>query len=140
MSVTENNGVFEHLGIVQKADSKSVIVKILSESACAGCHAENMCSLTGKEEKLVEVRGSYNVSPGETVTIMMKKTIGFRAVILSYVIPLVVIVTALVIMLDITSSELLAGLISISVLIPYYFIIWLFRNQINDKFTFSLKN
>jgi len=36
-------------------------------------------------------------------------------------------------------SELPAGLISIGSLAPYYFLLFLFRNKISKKFTFSIK-
>lgn len=139
MAESVRNRIIEHAGVVQKSDNKSVTVKILSASACSDCHAEGFCSLSGSEEKIIEVRGSYNVAPGDNVTILMSQSTGLKAVLLSYIVPLVLMITVLVIMLTSSASELMAGFVSIAALAPYYFVIWLLRKRISDKFTFTLK-
>lgn len=136
---TGNSDIIEHTGIVQECDKKSVVVKILSLSPCSGCHAEGACTMSGMEEKKVVVQGSWNVTPGDNVTVLMKKSTGYAAVLLGYVLPLILLVSVLIIMTGSSVSELVAGLLSIAVLVPYYFIIWLIRKRINNKFTFTLK-
>jgi sigma-E factor negative regulatory protein RseC len=139
MTRSTKSDTIGHDGIVQKHDSNSVTVKILSESACSDCHAEGACSLSGKKEKIIEVHGSYNVVPGDNVTVLMKQSTGYTAVFLGYVIPLILLITMLVILASLSDSELIAGIGSIAILIPYYFLVWLFRNRINKKFTFTIK-
>jgi sigma-E factor negative regulatory protein RseC len=138
----ENSGnhiTIDHKGIVQKADEKSVTVMIKSDSACSGCHAEGACNLSGQSDKIVEVRGSYDVSPGDQVTIVMKQSMGYAALILGYILPIVPVITILFVLISRNVSELVAGLGAIAVLIPYYAILFLFRNRINEKITFTLK-
>src|SRR5450759_5104188 len=113
-------GTINHEGIVQKSDDKSVIVSISAASACSGCHAEGSCTLSGKEEKIIEVTGSYNVKPGDTVTIVMKQSMGFAALFLGYVLPLISVVAFLIIFISLNFTELVAGLASLAILIPYY--------------------
>jgi sigma-E factor negative regulatory protein RseC len=139
MSVSDNSGTIEHEGIVQKSDNESVIIKILSVSSCAGCHAEGLCTLSGVGEKTVVVPGTYNVAPGDTVTVLMKKSTGYSAVLLSYLFPLILMISALIVLIESSVSELVAGLVSIGVLVPYYFILWLLRKRISNNFTFKLK-
>jgi sigma-E factor negative regulatory protein RseC len=139
MSESGNTGIIEHEGIVQKSDNKSVTVKISSASACSGCHAEGYCTLSGVEEKIIEIPGSYNVGSGDNVTILMKKSTGYSAVLLGYVYPLIIMISTLVMMIRLSVPELTAGLISILILIPYYFVLWLFRKRISKNFTFTLK-
>ncbi|HAM09029.1 MAG TPA: Fis family transcriptional regulator [Bacteroidales bacterium] len=139
MKDSERTNTINHTGIVQKSDNESVTVIISSESACAGCHAKGICSLSGKEEKLVVVKGNYNVCEGETVTVVMKQSTGFTALFLGYLLPLILVVTSLGIMVTLRYPELLSGVLSIASLIPYYLILFFFRKKINDKFVFSIK-
>jgi sigma-E factor negative regulatory protein RseC len=131
--------VIRHTGIVQKSDNESVTVLITAESACKGCHAEGSCNLSGKEEKIVEVKGFYNVKEGDTVTVSMKQSTGFKALFLGYILPLLIVLTFLILFAYIGYSELAAGLLSLSSLLPYYLVLYFARKKINDKFIFSLK-
>ena len=130
----------EHDGIVQKSDNKTITVKISSESACSGCHAEGSCSLSGREEKIVEITGEYNFNPGDNVTVLMKKSMGYTALLLGYVFPFILVIAVLIFLVMLSVPEATAGLGSIAILIPYYFMLWLFRKRINNKFTFTLKS
>jgi sigma-E factor negative regulatory protein RseC len=128
-----------HEGIVQKIKDKSVIVSISAVSACSGCHAEGSCTLSGKEEKIIEVSGIYNVKPGDKVIVLMKQSMGYAALTLGYLLPLISVITVLIILISIKVPELTAGISSLAILIPYYAILYFFRNRINEKFTFTLK-
>ncbi|MBK8883522.1 MAG: SoxR reducing system RseC family protein [Bacteroidales bacterium] len=138
MRTLGHHTTFCHKGIVQKIENKSVLVVITAHSACSGCHAAEACTMTGKEEKIIEVKGLYNVKPGDEVTIFMKQSNGYLAVLLAYVIPLVTILFSLIIFLTLKMPELTAGLLSLIMLIPYFTILYLFRNRINERFIFTL--
>lgn len=129
----------QHDGTVKKVDSNSVHVSITASSACSGCHAEGMCGISGKQEKIVDIKGRYNVSPGDTVTVLMEQSTGYKAVVLSYLIPIVIVIAGLITLSSLSASELTAGLVSISLLVPYFLILYLFRKRINRNFTFTLK-
>lgn len=139
MERLNNNETIQHEGVVQKADEKSVIVKIISYAACSGCHAEGFCTMSNKEDKLIEVTGNYNVNPGDNVIIMMNQSMGYTAILLSYILPLVAVLVLLIILISFSVSELAAGLFSLVILVLYYIILYLFRNKIDKKFTFTLK-
>jgi positive regulator of sigma E activity len=137
--MSANSGSIEHDGIVKSSDKKSVIVTISAPSACSGCHAEGMCSLSGRKEKTVEIPGVHNVLPGDSVTILMKQSTGYSAVFLGYVLPLILVVASLIILVSLSVTELAAGIGSLALLIPYYLTLYFFRNRIDKKFTFTLK-
>jgi sigma-E factor negative regulatory protein RseC len=139
MNSLEKSGIINHEGIVQKIDDKSVIVSISSSTACSGCHAEGSCNMAGKEEKIIEVTGRYNVHPGEKVTILMKQSMGYAALFLGYLLPLISVVTVLTILISIEVPELYAGMLSLAILLPYYLMLYFFRKRVNEKFTFTLK-
>lgn len=77
--------------------------------------------------------------PGDSVTVVMNKSMGYTAVLLGYVIPVILVVTFLIILGTLSLSELITGLGSLAVLIPYYSILWFFRNRINNNFRFTIK-
>jgi len=139
MSKQENNECIEHDGIVEKSGSDHLTVRITSASACGGCHAEGTCTMSGISEKLIDVTGSYNVSPGDKVTVLMKQSAGFTALFFGYVFPLILVLVILIILISLSLPELTAGLGAIAVLIPYYGTLWLLRNKIGKKFIFSIK-
>lgn len=132
-------GTIEHDGVVQRSDNKSVTITISSASACSGCRAENSCSLSQKEEKIVVVQGYYNVGPGDRVKVLMKKTMGYSALFYGYISPLILVIMMLVILSSLKVPEIAAGAGSIGILLPYYLILFLFRKQISKKFTFTIK-
>ncbi|TFG41044.1 MAG: Fis family transcriptional regulator [Bacteroidia bacterium] len=139
MKESGSQGTIKHDGTVKKADGNSVLVSITSNAACSGCHGEGLCGISGKEEKIIVVKGRYDVSPGDQVTVLMKQSTGYKAVVFSYLIPLVIVVASLIIFNLLSFNELTAGLISISLLVPWFLILYLFRNKINRSFTFTLK-
>jgi sigma-E factor negative regulatory protein RseC len=139
MTNSASSGIINHEGIVQRNDGNAVIVSISSVSACSGCHAEGSCSMSGKEEKIIEVFGTYNFNPGDKVMVLMKQSVAFTALLLGYVFPFIVLTGVLITMISFKVPELISGLLSIAILIPYYTILYFLRRKINTKFTFTLK-
>ena len=140
MSNQGKSPTINHKGIVQKIGSNSVLVAISPSTACSGCHAEGSCSLAGKEEKIIEVSGFYKLSPGDTVEVQMEQSMGFAALFLGYVFPFLVVLISLIILISLSVAELVSGLVSIAMLIPYYLVLMSFRKRINEKFTFKIKS
>ena len=131
--------VIQHDGIVKKVDTNTITVTLLTSCACSGCHAEALCNLSGKEYKSIEIKGNFNFSTGDRVTVLMKQSMGYRAVIIGYLIPLFLVVSGLSVMISLGIKELIAGLGSLAILIPYFMVLHLFRERINRSFTFSIR-
>jgi sigma-E factor negative regulatory protein RseC len=127
-----------HKGIVQKSEDNNTLVIINAVTACSGCHSEGTCSLSGKEEKIIEVTGPYNLKPGDEVIVHMKRSMGYTALLLAYLVPLAIILISLIVLISLNLPELTAGLVSVGMLIPYFAILFLFRKQIDNKFIFTL--
>jgi sigma-E factor negative regulatory protein RseC len=139
MKKSGSHGTIQHAGTVKQVEENSVLVSITSNSACSGCHAEDVCNISGKEEKTISLRGRYNVQPGDNVTVEMSESMGMKAVVLSYVMPVVIIIAGLVVFSSLSISEAASGLAAISLLLPYFIILYIFRKYINRSFTFTLK-
>ena len=130
----------EQEGTVEEIAGHSVFVRIRQISACGNCHARSLCSMIGMKDKLIEADDhSLKLVPGETVNVIMKRSMGNRAVLLGYVIPFMLLITALLVFNSVTGEEWMAGLISVAVLVPYYYILHLLRDRLKKVFTFTLR-
>lgn len=128
-----------HEGIVQEVRDDNITVSFVSHPACSLCNLKNICSLADSEVKNLEIISQgNNYHVGEKVTVVLSQSSGFRAVFLGYILPLIIVCLSLVLLLKITNNEALAGLASISMLIPYYLILWLLRGVIKKNFKFRL--
>lgn len=132
--------MLEHKGIITKIENRTATINIEVESACASCHAKGMCTSLDKGTKQVFAQIEENeYEEGEIVNVQIKEATGIKAVLLAYFLPFVILTTTLILILHFTKSEALAGIVSIVILIPYYFILYLFRKRINKKFVIYIK-
>ncbi|MBR6184185.1 positive regulator of sigma(E), RseC/MucC [Bacteroidales bacterium WCE2004] len=130
-----------HRGRIVSVTPEFTTVEIVSESACAACHARGLCSLGDSKVKQVEVptRGWDNYTVGQEVSVVLRATMGHKAVWLAYVVPLLVMVAALLGILAAGGSELLAGLGAIGAVAVYYGVIWLLRDRLRKEYVFNIK-
>lgn len=128
-----------HEGSVQQTYGNSVTVLLSPRTNCTGCLEKNSCNISGRENKIVTISGNYNVRPGDSVIVLMKQSMGYFALFLGYLLPLFLVVLLLVLLLILSVNELVSGLLSIAVLIPYYMLLIVFRKEINKKISFTLK-
>ncbi len=129
-----------HDGIVQSAGTDRVFVRILSQSACSSCHSKSLCSALDIKEKIIEIETpeARAFTAGEAVTVSMAETSGWKAVVLAYFLPFVILMTVLVAAVDITGSEMAGGLAALGILIPYYWMLYILRKFIKKNFIFSV--
>jgi sigma-E factor negative regulatory protein RseC len=135
-----NDKNIEHEGIVREADEKSVTVLLSRLSACSGCHSEKSCGISGNTEKIVNIRGRFDLRPGDHVVVTMKQSLGYSALFIGYLMPLLIVLLFLIIFISLSVNELYAGIFSIGVLIPYYSGLFVYRKYIDKKFSFTIKS
>lgn len=130
----------EHSGIVEQIDGDQIKVLIMQQSACSECHAKSLCSVADKKEKIIEVISSDpTLKVGDRVIIYGESSIGLQAVLLAFIIPFVLIFLALLIFQHFIENELMAGILALLVLVPYYLILFLSNKRLNNKFQFKIK-
>ena len=134
MSTSE---IINYEGIVKEHDSEHVTVHITSEQACTECHSQGVCSLS--ENKIIDIAGNYNLKDGDCVTVQMKQSTGYSAVVLGYLIPFVVVIATLIILNVLNVKESHAGIIALLSVFVYYFCLLLYKKKISRKFEVSLK-
>ncbi|MCG8567874.1 MAG: SoxR reducing system RseC family protein [Desulfobacterales bacterium] len=139
--MSNNAAAITHPGIIEEIGEDHISVKILSQSACASCHAKGACTMADMEEKTIRVSAtdSQEWKPGQNVDVQMKKSLGPKAVLMGYVYPFLIVVIGLVLFSGILPSEGMAGLASLALLIPYYGFIYLIREKLQKTFTFEIK-
>ena len=130
-----------HEGRIVEINPEFTTVEILSSSACASCHAKGLCGMSEEEKKLIMVpTDPYTVyEEGEIVDVMTKKTMGLKAVWISYVIPLVILLILILSLSPVIGNEAYTGLAAIGGVALYYFIIWLIRDRLENEFVFYIK-
>ena len=130
-----------HEGVIASMSEDKVTVKITSYAACTSCHAKGACNISGSEdEKLLHIPvPDPNFSIGEKVRVILDRSLGFRALFLGYVLPFLLVLTVLLIMTAVGSNELVAGLISLAVLVPYYIGLILMRGKMERQFSFFIQ-
>jgi len=134
-----NSKSIEHKGRIDSIDDNKIIVSIISMSSCASCHAKGVCTAADMQEKSVEVYDYTNqYKVGEEVNVTLKQTLGFRALFLGYVLPFILVLFFLIVLTVITNNEAVSGLGSLLVLVPYYVTLFVLRDKIKKKFTFTL--
>ncbi len=132
--------MIEHEGIIDHIDGDVAHVKIDNVSACMSCHARGACGAADQEEKYLDVplQGA-TYQQGDPVYVQIAKHLGFRAVALGYVYPFLLLMAVLIGMLAAGAEELKAGGLALLSIIPYYLVLYLFRNRLAKSFTFSIK-
>jgi sigma-E factor negative regulatory protein RseC len=63
---------------------------------------------------------------------------GLTAVVIAYAIPLLFVILAVVVGLFVSKSEVVGGVTGLSVLVAYYFVLYLMRDRIKKKLVFTL--
>ena len=136
-----SNSEISHRGRIVSITPEVTTVEIVSESACASCHAKGLCSLGDSTVKQVELptRGWDNYRPGQEVDVVLRASMGHKAVWLAYLLPLLVMVAALLGTLSAGGTELTAGLIAIGAVALYYLVIWLLRGRLRNEYIFNIK-
>lgn len=130
-----------HRGKVVQVTPESTTVEIISSSACSACHASGVCGMSEYTKKAVEVptRVWENFTPGEEVNVVLKASMGHKAVWLAYVLPLLVLVAVLMGTLALGAGELTAGLGAIAGVALYYLFLWLFRDRLRNEYVFTIE-
>lgn len=136
-----NNKTIDHEGVVKSITPSVISVEILNKSMCAACHAKSACTMSDMSIKTINVPNLQNESyeVGEEVLIVMKKTLGLRAVWISYVIPLIILMILLLSLPHLNFSELGTGLGAVLGLCIYYLGVFLFKEKLAKEFTFAIE-
>lgn len=132
--------VLEHLGVVSAIDGKVVEVEFGVESACVECRAKDLCTKDG-ERRFVPVwePNAEYFSVGEQVMISVSETMGIKAAVWAYIVPVFVVLGALLGGNWARLGDAVTGLGALGALAVYYIVLWFFRKRIEKEIVFKIR-
>jgi sigma-E factor negative regulatory protein RseC len=127
-----------HTGKVISVGPQVTTVEIVSKSACASCHAASLCTAFESVRKEVEVPTdpSAGFAVGDEVEVQLRGSLGPKAAVLAYVIPLFILLI-LVVSLSFTGMhELAVAAVGLGGMALWYGILWLCRGSLEREYRF----
>ena len=130
-----------HEGTILEITPEFTSVEIVAQSACAACHARGLCGVADEKQKIIMVPTDpyATYKAGDKVLVLLKKSMGMKAVWISYVIPLFILMILILSLSSVTVHEVYAGLAGIGGVALYYLVIYLFRDKLANDFVFYIK-
>ena len=130
-----------HTGKVVSMTPQTTTVQIVSHAACSECHAAGVCGLSEYTEKAIEVPTSPSATygVGDEVQVVLKATMGLKAVWLAYFLPLVILLGVALGLIALGLSEVVAGLAGIGAVALYYGVLWLLRDRLRNEYVFTIQ-
>ncbi len=130
-----------HKGKVVKMTPQVTTVAILQHGACSQCHAAGLCGMSDMAEKTVEVPTDpyafYGV--GDEVEVLLKASMGMKAVWLAYFIPLLVLLAVVLLLSALHVGEVATGISALVAVGLYYLLLYLFRDKLKNEYIFTIK-
>lgn len=135
-------GEISHKGKIVSVERDRILVQIVSESACSACHAAGLCGASESRNKIVEVpaRMGLSYSVGQEVEVCLARRMGLKAVLFSYVIPLLILLILVLSLPWIGLGELACGLVSVGGIAVYYLLLYLCKDRLAQGYVFYIRN
>lgn len=129
-----------HSGIIDSILGENIKVRIVQTSACAACKVASHCNAAESKVKVVDVicadSTAYRV--GQEVVVSASKAVANRALLLGFGLPSLILVAVLLVALQFTGNEGLAAVAALGSLVPYYLLLWLFRDKVQQGISFRI--
>ena len=133
--------MIEHQGTIDNINGNQYTIRITQSSACSECHAKGACMAADTKVKMVDVvntSGQFKLH--ERVLLLGKTSIGYKAVLWAFVIPLILLISVIIASTSIWQvNELQAALLALVSLVPYYALLYIIRHKMGEKLAFSIK-
>ena len=133
--------IIKHRGVVEKIEGTHVVVRIVQTSACSACSAKGLCNASESKEKQIDVYGvqaSYRI--GEEVVVCGTTSMGMRAVLLAFGVPLLILLLALFVTMRITDGDaLLSACVALLAVMPYYLLVYFMKDKLDRTFSFTIE-
>jgi len=126
-----------HTGIVKEIGEGAIKVSIIVQSGCASCQIKGTCNMSEQTDKLLEIEcNPFEYKIGQQVLVKLKSSQGMNALFLGYVLPFLVLLTVMIIVSNLTNEEGIIGMAALASLVPYYIVLYYYRNKIKKIFTY----
>ncbi|MCR5050738.1 MAG: SoxR reducing system RseC family protein [Paludibacteraceae bacterium] len=132
--------MIRHTGVVLNTSEGVARVEIVQTGACAACKAKEMCTSSESRQKIIDAQMAEPMQPGDKVEVLVRERLAWRAVLLAYVLPFILMIAAIAI-LDLTTdwSEAVVGTLSLCSIALYYIGLGVFKHRLQKQFTFTAR-
>lgn len=151
--------MIKHDGIIIALNEDgTALVRIVQTSACAACKAKAMCaSAESAEKEMTAVLLSDNGRPmgygvldadkplleykvGDAVEVMVQQRMGWKAVVLAYLLPFFVMLAVMLIGNAIWAvREEILGTVALCAMALYYLVLGMFKDKLQKEFSFTAR-
>ena len=129
-----------HKGVVLTTDGEKAHVEILQTSACAACKAKHMCMSAESQQKIIDAVMLEPLKAGDEVEVIVREHLAWKAVLLAYIMPFVVMVGVIAVLDFLTDwSESLIGTLSLCAIALYYIGLSMFKHRLQKQFSFTAR-
>jgi len=132
----------EHEVVITGIQEKFYEAEMTVIASCAACQMKRVCSVSETDNRniIVQKKDDIDVKIGDRVTVFISQSKGLKAVFWGYVMPFLCMFLVLIIVGSITKNDAIAGISAILTLVPYYFVLYLVKDKINEKYKFHIKS
>lgn len=129
-----------HEGIVLSTDGKMAHIQIVQSSACSVCKAKAMCSSSESQAKEMDALMLEPMVPGDRAVVEVREHLAWRAVLLAYILPFVVMMVVIAV-LELTTGldEAVVGTLSLCAIALYYIGLSVFKHRLQKQFSFTAR-
>ena len=148
--------MIKHDGIIIALNEDgTALVRIVQTSACAACKAKAMCASAESAEKEMTVQltvDSLQLTVGDAVEVMVQQKMGWKAVVLAYLLPFFVMLAVMFIgnellaigdgqlaMGDGAKREAVLGTVALCAMAVYYLVLGMFKDKLQKEFSFTAR-
>ena len=136
--------MIKHDGIIIALNGDgTACVRIVQTSACAACKAKAMCASAESVEKEMTVQltvDSLQLTVGDAVEVMVQQKMGWKAVVLAYLLPFFVMLAVMLIGNAIWAvREEILGTVALCAMAMYYLVLGLFKDKLQKEFSFTAR-
>ena len=135
--------MIKHDGIIIALNEDgTALVRIIQTSACAACKAKAMCASAESAEKemTVVLLGDEQWAVGNEVEVMVQQKMGWKAVVLAYLLPFFVMLAVMLIGNAIWAvREEILGTVALCAMALYYLVLGMFKDKLQKEFSFTAR-
>ena len=148
--------MIKHDGIIIALNEDgTALVRIVQTSACAACKAKAMCASAESAEKemTVVLLDDEQWAVGDEVEVMVQQKMGWKAVVLAYLLPFFVMLAVMFIgngllamgdgatglLGDEAKREAVLGTVALCAMALYYLVLGMFKDKLQKEFSFTAK-
>ena len=148
--------MIKHDGIIIALNEDgTALVRIVQTSACAACKAKAMCASAESAEKEMTavLLGDEQWTVGNEVEVMVQQKMGWKAVVLAYLLPFFVMLAVMFIgngllamgdgatglLGDEAKREAVLGTVALCAMALYYLVLGMFKDKLQKEFSFTAR-